>query len=278
MSPVARPVRRRATGQTFDPAPATRWLLEQYRQRAGFGPFPAAVAPRTLAQAHIVQRAFAEAKARACGPAVGWKIALASPVMQQMVGLDSPVSGRLHRDQVVSTPAHTRGADYGRLIVEFEIAVRLGRDLGPDGPALTAASVVSAVSALGPALELADDRRADYALLARNGLQLVADNAWNQGVVLGCLREDWAALDLDGLRGEAFINGHSVGAGRGADLMGGPLSALAWLVNDVRGRGETLRAGEIVMLGSLVTSKFPVAGDRLVYRLEGFEPVELQIN
>ena len=33
---------------------------------------------------------------------------------------------------------------------------------------------------------------------------------------------------------------------------------------------------EIAILGSMITSKFPRAGDRIEYRLEGFPPVVLQ--
>ena len=196
--------------------------------------------------------------------------------MQTMTGLPTPISGRLHRRQVVGSPAAVRTSDYGRLIVEFEIAIRIGHDLAAAGEPYDASSVATAVAALGPALELADDRNADYGRLAGQGLALIADNAWNQGAVLGELREDWSRLSINDLAGEAFINGVSVGRGRGADLMGGPLHALAWLANQAIGMGDPLRAGEIAILGSMITSKFPQAGDRIEYRIEGFSPVVLQ--
>jgi 2-keto-4-pentenoate hydratase len=176
----------------------------------------------------------------------------------------------------VGSPAAVRTSDYGRLIVEFEIAIRIGHDLAAASEPYDASSVAKAVAALGPALELADDRNADYGRLAGQGLALIADNAWNQGAVLGELREDWSRLSINDLTGEAFINGVSVGRGRSADLMRGPLHALAWLANQAAGMGDPLRAGEIAILGSMITSKFPQAGDRIEYRLEGFSPVVLQ--
>lgn len=260
----------------FDPKRAATWLTRAYARRAGFAPLSPRLAPRSMDQAYAVQAEYVREKSSACGPSVGRKIALSSVAMQQMTGLPAPISGRLHQGQVVVSPAQVRASDYGRLIIEFEIAVRLGCKLPDMGHPYDASTVSQAVAALGPALELADDRRANYAELAGQGLTLIADNAWNQGAVLGVLREDWARLPIDELNGAAFINGACVGRGQSADLMQGPLHALAWLANQAIGLGEPLGAGEIAILGSMITSKFPQAGDRIEYRLDGFEPVLLQ--
>ena len=255
---------------------AARWLVDAYARRADFAPLPQKIAPRSLAEAYTIQADYVHQKGVVCGPSVGRKIALSSVAMQTMTGLPAPISGRLHRNQVVGSPAGVRPSDYGRLIIEFEIAVRIDRDLADVSASYDAFKVAKAVAALGPALELADDRHADYAKLAGQGLTLIADNAWNQGAVLGTLREDWSRLSINELAGEAFINGVSVGKGQSADLMQGPLHALAWLANQAAGMGDPLRAGEIAILGSMITSKFPRAGDRIEYRLEGFPPVVLQ--
>ena len=58
-----------------------------------------------------------------------------------------------------------------------------------------------------------------------------------------------------------YINGESVGSGTGADIMGHPFEALAWLANSMAGRGKGLRAGEFVLLGSLVETKWVERGD-----------------
>jgi 2-keto-4-pentenoate hydratase len=263
----------RATGVA-----AARWLVEQHRHRRPFTGFPADIAPRDLAQAYRVQEAFVRLKARACGAPCGWKIALSNRAMQQFVGLDAPIAGRLLRRQVVAAPASTRASDYGRLLVEFEIAIELGADLGPGAAPHTRASVAAAVRSVGPAFELADDRNADYAQLAAHGLQLVADNAWNEGAVLGVPRRDWRALDLGSARGSVTIDDAPAGSGLGRDLMGHPLDALAWLARSVAARGQTMRAGDVAILGTLVTTRFPRAGQRLVFALEGFDPIVLQVT
>ena len=264
------------------------WLVEEHRHHRTFDVPPAPLRVRHLQEATQVQQALVVNKSRECGPTVGWKIALATPVMQQMVGLNAPIAGRLHQHQVVSAPAHTRQRDYGRLLVEFEIAVRLARDLPAAHTPHTALSVIPAVDGVAPAMEIADDRNADYSQLARLGLYLVADNAWNEGAMVGRFDTHWkrwlttsepSAEDALGrLHGEVFINGVSVGGGHGRDLMGHPLKALAWLANEANARGEQLRAGDVCILGSLVSSKFPQAGDVLRFELDGFDPIELTVT
>jgi 2-keto-4-pentenoate hydratase len=257
---------------------AARWLVAQHRDRVPFAGFPSALSPRDLDEAYAVQDAFVRNKARHCGPVSGWKIALSNPAMQRFVGLHEPVAGCLFARQVVASPARTRAAAYGRLLVEFEIAVELGVDLAPIRRRYTRTDVRDAVAAVRPAFELADDRGADYAMLAAHGLQLVADNAWNEGAVLGEGRSDWRSLDLAAARGVVRLDGNEIGAGYGRDLMGDPLDALAWLADSLSRRGITMRAGDVAILGSLVTSKFPLAGQRLQFALEGFAPIELAID
>jgi len=136
----------------------------------------------------------------------------------------------------------------------------------------------SAVGSVMPAFELADDLGADYSTLATRGLELAADNAWNEGAVLGTPVDDWRGIDLAAVRGVASINGQVVGEGTGGDAMGHPLAALAWVANHLAGRGRFLRKGDVVITGSLVTSKFPRAGDRLKFVAGALGAIELAVE
>ncbi|NBS80605.1 MAG: hypothetical protein EBS62_01870 [Betaproteobacteria bacterium] len=148
----------------------------------------------------------------------------------------------------------------GRLLVEFEIAVRIASDLKPPRGRGTSRhdrySVLDAVDAVAPAMELADDRCADYDKMAQHGLQLLADNAWNEGAILGRWRRDWRSLGsanegIGSLSGTALINDEVVGQGYGRDLMGHPLEALAWLANEA----WCARNFQILATGSSSNSK-----------------------
>ncbi|MEZ5650959.1 MAG: hypothetical protein R3E87_10470 [Burkholderiaceae bacterium] len=156
--------------------------------------------------------------------------------------------------------------------------VQLGADVVYGERTVTRDDVAACVRAVRPAFEIADDRRADYARLPTQGLQLVADNAWNEGAVLGERRTDWRPLDLGVLRGVASIDGVETGSGLGSDLMGHPLDALAWLADSIRRRGLRIRAGETAVLGTPVASRFPRPGERLEFALEGFAPIVLDVD
>src|SRR5262249_24593195 len=104
---------------------------------------------------------------------------------------------------------------------------------------------------------------------------MVAGNVWNAGIVLGSPVTDWRRLDLASLTARLSINGREIGHGRGADVMGNPLNALAWLAGKLTAAGTPLRRGMIVMTGSMVPIQCPAAGDRAVVEVEGLGTAKL---
>jgi len=115
-------------------------------------------------------------------------------------------------------------------------------------------------------------------VLRANPLMLVADNAWNEGAALGAPVRDWQKVDLAAVRGVASINGKSVGEGAGSDVMGHPLEAVAWLANNLAARGLGLWRSDVVMTGSIVTSKAPRPGDRIRFEVGALGAVELSVD
>jgi 2-keto-4-pentenoate hydratase len=257
---------------------AAEWLFRAHEAREKFAPLPAELAPRDAAGAYLIQTEYVALRAATRGPVTGYKIALTTPAMRAMVALNDSIAGDMLDKTILRGDSRVRAADYVRLIVEFEIAVQMAEDLPADGAPYNRKSVAGAVGALMPALELADDRNADYSSLPGNALMLIADNAWNEGAVLGAPVRDWQGIDLAGLQGVATINGANVGTGHGRDVMGHPLDALAWLANNLAARGLGLWRGDVVITGSLVTSKFPQAGDLVRFEAGGLGAVELQVD
>ena len=116
-----------------------------------------------------------------------------------------------------------------------------------------AAEIADAVDAVCPAIEIVDDRHCDYRTL--DVLSLVSDNSWNAGVVLGPFQSEWT--DLAGLEGVVTVDGQVVDRGFGRDVLGSPFVPLTWLANSLDLVGGKLKAGDIVMTGSMVTTRFP---------------------
>jgi 2-keto-4-pentenoate hydratase len=252
------------------------WLAAQHRESRPFLPFAREQGVATLADAYAVQREYValERSRRSAGIA-GYKIGLTSAAMQTMCGIDTPVAGVVLDDRVHASGATLRAADHGRLGVEFEIAVRLARDLRADAGTPTLEQVAQAVDAVAPAMEIVDDRGCDYASL--DVLSLVADNAWNAGIVLGDFTRQWPALDA--VEGVAqVVGGELLGRGRGADALGHPFLACAWLATHLAQQGDCLRAGQVVMTGSIVTTRFPQPGMQLRFDVTGLGSVEALVQ
>jgi 2-keto-4-pentenoate hydratase len=256
---------------------AAGFLWEQHRARKAFAPMPATLAPRTVDEAYAMQGWFHTHLAEMHGPVAGYKIALTTPVMQQMVGFHAPIAGAILTGTIHRSPVMLRRADYVRLGIECEVAVEVGQDLPAAKAPYRRDQVADAVAAIIPAFELVDDRQADYAQLAAQVLTLIADNAWNAGIVLGSPLRDWRIIDLSAVRGVMVINDTVVGEGHGRDVMGHPFEALLWLVNMLAQHGKSLTQGMIVMTGSVVATKFVNAGDAVSLSLEGLGEVRLSV-
>ena len=256
---------------------AARRLLEAHEGRERFVPLPAELAPRTADQAYAIQDAFVALRADKLGAVAGYKMALTSAEMRRFVGVDMPMAGMMLESTLHRSPARVRAADYVRLIIEFEIAVHIAEDLPAADRPFSRERVAQAVGAVMPALEIADDRNADYGELARHPLELIADNCWNEGAVLGAPVTEWQHLDLAAMRGVATINGRKVGEGRGADVMGHPLDAVAWLADHLASDRRGLLRDEIVITGSIVTTKTVAPGDLVCFDLAELGSVELRV-
>ena len=256
---------------------ATRFLLEEQQARRPFAPIPASWAPRTVAEAYVMQEEFSTLLAATRGPAVGYKIALTAPITQQMVGFHEPVAGVIFAQTIYHAPCAVRRADYVHLGVECEIAVQLRAALPIAKAPYNREEVADAVGAVMPAVELVDDRNADYAQLGAHILSFIADNAWNAGIVLGPPVADWRAIDLAAARGTMSVNGQVVGEGYGRDVMGHPLEALTWLANMCARRGKSLSQGVVIITGSIVAPKFVRADDSVRAVVEGLGEVHVRV-
>ena len=206
----------------------------------------------------------------------GHKVALTSRAMQEMVGVDRPLAGAIFDDTVHRSPAVLDAGGFQRLGVECEIALCLEAGLPRRAEGHTRQSVGFAVGAVAPAFELIEDRNADYGAI--DAFSVVADNAWNGGVVLGPPVAAWRTIDLGGARGALSINGAAVSQGLGSDALGHPLNALVWLADHMAARGRPLERGMIVMTGSIVKTVFPAPGDSLEFTLAGFGAVAMRLR
>ncbi|NLG26933.1 MAG: 2-keto-4-pentenoate hydratase, partial [Chloroflexi bacterium] len=130
--------------------------------------------------------------------------------------------------------------------IECEICFRLGKDLA--GPGLTIEQVLAATDRVSAAFEICDARIKDWKCPYPDFL---ADNGFSARVVLP---GDWRPVTSVDLLGEEVTltqDGAVMAQGVGEAAMGHPAKAVAWLAGKLAQRGKSLRAGQIVMTGTL---------------------------
>jgi len=145
-------------------------------------------------------------------------------------------------------------------VAEAEFAFRMGTPLPKRAAAYGVSEVLAAVASLHPAIEVPDSRYNDFTRVG--AAQLIADTACACWFVLGpATRVDWRALDLARHSVAAYRNGALAGQGSGANVLGDPRSALAWIANELSTYGDGLRAGDVVITGTCLTPVPVSAGD-----------------
>jgi 2-keto-4-pentenoate hydratase len=228
--------------------------------------------PADALAAYALQDRVAERLSPHLGPPTAIKIGCTTAVMRAMLGIDSPAAGLVFRDTIAEGSTRLDARAHRRLGVECEIAVEIGRAV-PPGSATDPAGVVTAVRA---AAEIVDDRYADYRDLGPP--TLIADNFFNVGAVIGPAVTGLDPDALDTVVGRLSSGAAEIAAGTGASVMGHPLAALDWLLRVYADAGRTIAAGTVVLLGSVVETRWVVPGERLRLDLEGLGSLAVEIE
>jgi len=242
------------------------------------GDVPTALVPLTQDDGYAVQDlVHAQLTDTGKGTIVGHKVGCTTPVMQEYMQIDTPCSGGIF-DSTVAVLHHSfNAADYQKIGVECEIAVRLRSDLNADADGtVTHAAAARAIATCMAAIEIVEDRYEDYRSLATE--VLIADDFFNAGCVLGHEFSGYDPHKLDTVTAAMEINGEVIGNGRGSDVLGHPLSSLCWLAEQRASRGQPLRAGEFVLLGSVVQTYWLEPGDEVRIVNNPFGVVTFTLN
>jgi 2-keto-4-pentenoate hydratase len=203
---------------------------------------------------------------------LGWKLAFGSPAAMQRLHTNTPLVGFLMQSALVSSGSSLSITDWKKPAGEPEIAVHLGKDLPAGADRETAKA---AISGLGPAIELADvDHPSDdvEGTLARN--------IYQRHVILGRNDVTRASGILDGLTGHVFRNGFEI-AGIASpaalqEITGELLDIVRHVANVLAVFGETPRAGQIIIAGSIIPPLWVAPGEEIVFNLAPVDTVSIR--
>lgn len=212
----------------------------------------------TVAEAYAIQLVNIDRRIQGGATIVGKKIGLTSEAMQTMLGVNEPDYGILLSDMVATEET---AIDTKKLIaprIEAELAFILKSDIDA-APHADIASVLAATEFIVPSFEIIDSAIANWKMAIQD---TVADNASSAMLVLGKNRVPVSEIkDLTGIHMICRKNGAVIDEGESSAVMGHPAEAVAWLSNKLHEFGIRLRAGEIILSGSLTKAYAVEAGD-----------------
>lgn len=196
----------------------------------------------------------------------GWKAGFGAPSALEKFGLDGPLLGFMTDATVLDDGARVDIGTWKRPVAEPELAMWIGEDLEGDGDDEKARA---AIAALSPAIELADVDPPPEAVE-----DILAANIFHRGVIFGDRDPDRRGGVLDGLEARIRIDGDPVEPPAHLEELTGRIPRiLAHMAALLADHGERIRAGDVVICGS-VTPPLSLSPDTTVeFELAPFSPI-----
>jgi 2-keto-4-pentenoate hydratase len=208
------------------------------------------------------------------GRPIGYKAGLTNPAVQKRFNADAPVWGVLYGPMMLTDGAVVDATFGARPLFEADMLVRVA-DAVAIRQAKTPLDVLGAIDRVIPAIELPD--LVVQAPGQLNGAAITAINVGARYFVPG------QAIDVPRMRAERYqllhalrdmeavvrVDGAEVDRGKGSDVLGHPLAAVVWLVQDLERHGAFLKPGDLVSVGSFSRLLPPKAGQAVEVEFQG---------
>ncbi len=189
---------------------------------------------------------------------LGWKLGMSAPAVMEKLGTDAPLVGYLLEPARVQSGGTVDLSGWGNPRLEPEIAAHLGADVGGDDGREEAEA---AIAGLGVAIELVD-LDAD----ASDPEAILAAGIFQRHVLLGPPRSDVAPADVTV---RVSLNGEEAASTDDAtQATGDPVDLVLHVARTLKAAGERLRAGEVVICGSVVPALAVSPGDAVEVELD----------
>lgn len=202
---------------------------------------------------------------------IGWKVGFGAPASLKSLGIDMPLVGFLMEDVLMRSDSTLSLASWTKPAAEPEVAVYLKDDL----PGVTDRETAqAAIGALGPAIELADVHFPPQDIEA-----ILAGNIYNRHVILGKSDTSRAGCNLDGLVGHVSRNGQDVAAVTDLQaLTGNFVGIVQHVANILASVGQMLRAGEVIITGSIVPPLWIESAEEVAYELAPIDSLKVRLE
>jgi len=243
---------------TDKPTLENKFLQVVQSFRTGIKSYPFLDPEFTEADAYMIQYKLIE-QLKTSGEIIrGHKIALTTKAARDHLGVDEPCFAHILDKGVYANGSAVPILELTDPHCEAEIAFILKKDL--KGPGVTPIQVMSAIEGILPAIELVDLKVQGEGI---SSTDVIAHQGLHGGVIVGSKMIDIDSCDLQYEGATVEHNGELVGSGTGSEVMGNPINPIVWLANKMYEFEDYLKAGEIIISGSVVTPIRVSRGDNL---------------
>jgi 2-keto-4-pentenoate hydratase len=202
---------------------------------------------------------------------LGWKVGFGAPAMLKLLDISGPLVGFLTQNARVQSGGSVSLAGWSKPVAEPEIAVHIARDVPAGADRATAGAAIAGIS---PAIELVD-----LTAPPQDPERVLAENIYQRHVVLGDgpARAGGAS---DGLTCRILRRGSEFARTSDPQANTGEWTDIVRHVADLLAAfGERLRAGEIIITGSVVPPLTIEPGeDALAFEVEPLAGVSVRFQ
>ncbi len=240
-------------------------LFEAMMTQQTLAPFTQRFEDISIEDAYNISQRMIDRRLAAGEKIIGKKIGATSKAVQQMLNISQPDFGFL-----TDSMAYSDGQEMpiSKLLIqpkaEGEIAFILKKDL--TGPGVTNADVLAATEYVVPCFEVVDSRIENWNIKIED---TVADNASCGLFVLGDTPISPDSVDFENCEMTVEKNGVVISTGIGSAALGSPVNCVTWLANTLGEFGIGLKAGDVILSGSLVPLEPIQAGDDMRVSISG---------
>lgn len=202
---------------------------------------------------------------------LGWKAGFGAPAAMESLSIEAPLVGFLTEKTLLPSEAIVSITGWMKPAIEPEIAVYLGQDLPETRDRETTRK---AIASIGPAFELAD-----ISFPPNDVEKILAGDIYHRHVILGHADGSRAGCVLDGLVGRIYRNGSEIATVTDPqNLTGNLVDIVHHIATLLIALGERLRAGEVIITGSMVPPIWISPKEEFRYTLEPVDTISINID
>jgi len=199
----------------------------------------------TVDESYLVQDLVTNKRLESGEAVVGYKVGCTSRSIRAQFNLNEPINGKLLEPRIYSENVTIKLKDYVECAIEPEMVLKIGKTLV--GENLPDEKLLDAIEYVSPGIELHNFRFWNSPPTIQ---ELICSGGIHAGLVIGKTKLPARNLSFTDEVFRVYKNEVLVTSALSAEIMGGPLHSLRWLVSFLTKKGLSLDEDSLVIPGS----------------------------